>query len=81
MVTNLSPNLVSYNYMVTYLVFTKFVTKTGELYGDIYSVHQICHQMDVTWMEKSADDLEFSAEELSGNAKTIKFALLEEPVQ
>ena len=30
-------------------------------------------------MEKSADDLEFSAEGLSGNAKTIKFALLEEP--
>ena len=26
-------------------------------------------------MEKSADDLEFSAEGLSGNAKTIKFAL------
>ena len=30
-------------------------------------------------MEKSADDLEFSAERLYGNAKTIKFALLEEP--
>ena len=30
-------------------------------------------------MEKSADDLEFSAEGLYGNAKTIKFALLEEP--
>ena len=26
-------------------------------------------------MEKSADDLKFSAEGLSGNAKTIKFAL------
>ena len=26
-------------------------------------------------MEKSADDLEFSAEGLSGNAETIKFAL------
>ena len=30
-------------------------------------------------MEKSADALEFSAEGLSENAKTIKFALLEEP--
>ena len=30
----------------------------------------------ISWMEKSADDLEFSAEGLSGNAKTFKFALL-----
>ena len=29
----------------------------------------------ISWMEKSADDLEFSAEGLSGNAKMIKFAL------
>ena len=29
----------------------------------------------ISWMEKSADDLEFSAEGLSRNAKTIKFAL------
>ena len=33
----------------------------------------------ISWMEKSADDLEFSAEGLSGNAKTVKFARLEEP--
>ena len=32
-------------------------------------------------MEKSADDLEFSAEGLSGNAKTTKFALLEPALQ
>ena len=30
----------------------------------------------ISWMEKFADDLEFSAEGLSGNAKTIKFSLL-----
>ena len=30
-------------------------------------------------MEKSADDLEFSAETLPGNAETIKFSHLEEP--
>ena len=30
----------------------------------------------ISWMEKSADDLEFSADGLSGNAKTFKFALL-----
>ena len=29
----------------------------------------------ISWMEKSADDLEFSAEGLSGNTETIKFAL------
>ena len=33
----------------------------------------------ISWKEKSADDLEFSAEGLSGKAKTTKFALLEEP--
>ena len=30
-------------------------------------------------MENSADDLEFSAETLPGNAETIKFSHLEEP--
>ena len=29
-----------------------------------------------SWIESSADDFEFSATELSGNAKTIKFELL-----
>ena len=33
----------------------------------------------ISRMDKSADDLEFSAGGLSGNAKTFKFALLEEP--
>ena len=33
----------------------------------------------ISWMDKSADDLEFSAEGLSRNAKNIKFTLLEEP--
>ena len=38
----------------------------------LYTIHS---KSGISWMEKSADDLEFSAEGLSGNAKMIKFAL------
>jgi hypothetical protein len=48
------------------------------LYGatDFQYKTTIHSKSGISWMEKSADDLEFSAEGLSGNAKTFKFALL-----
>ena len=63
--------------------FSDWITEAG-VTGYVYSVlgksGPCMHSKSgISWMEKSADDLEFSAEGLSGNAKTIKFALLEEP--
>ena len=43
---------------------------------NIVNIHS---KSGISWMEKSADDLQFLAEGLSENAKTIDFTLSKEP--